>query len=283
MIDFQKSFEFINEKGSSLEKARLSCILQGNEPAGDVRREFNQLQNRDGGFPFGMLKGNLSTVNETTVALWWMEELDLLSSVFAQQAFGYLLSTQQADGSWDEDARIAQYDLPPWILLGDSKTRLYLSAYAAYWFAVGGYKHLPAFRKALHYLIRNQDPSGRVHGYLHTTWIAAAVFLMAGERYVTMANLALQALYARPLADWDDSQVAWALDCLSKAGLPQDHPFVEASLIELPNRQKPDGSWASEEGEDSALSATIQVLKVLHRYALVPPGLADLPAGEGKV
>jgi hypothetical protein len=278
MIDFQKSIDFVREKGSNLEKARLDCILRGRAVSSDVLGEINELQNRDGGFPFAMISGNLSTVNETTVALWWMEELNLLSSVIAQQAYGYLLSTQQTDGSWDEDMRIAQYELPPWILLGDQKTKLYLSAYAAYWFAVGGYKHLPAFRKALHLLIRNQDQSGRVYGYVHTTWIAAAVFLLAGERYSPVARLAIQALFARPLVDWDDSQIAWALDCLSKAGLPHNEPVVEGGLDELSHRQNDDGSWATEDGGDSAVSATIQVLKVFHRFGLISLEKPDPPA-----
>ncbi len=283
MVDFHKAIDYVNEKGSSLEKARLDCILNTTAPSSEVRQEISELQNLDGGFPFAMVAGNLSTVNETTVALWWMEELDLLSWVIAQQAYGYLLSTQQSDGGWDEDVRIAQYDLPPWILLGDPKTKLYLSAYAAYWFAVGGYKHLPAFRKALHLLIRNQDQSGRIYGYTHTTWIAAAVFLMAGERYSPVARLAIQALSLRPLADWDDSQIAWALDCLGKAGLPRDHPFMEGGLAEMTHRQKDDGSWAAEEGEDSAVSTTIQVMKVLKRYGPITPEKPDAPAEPHKI
>jgi hypothetical protein len=282
MIDFQKSVEFVSKKGSGLEKARLDCILHNTTPSSEIQEEIGELQNRDGGFPFAMVAGNLSTINETTVALWWMEELDLLSSVIAQQAYGYLLSIQQSDGGWDEDMRIAQYDLPPWILLGDQKTKLYLSAYAAYWFAVGGYKHLPAFRKALHLLIRNQDQTGRIYGYVHTTWIAAAVFLMAGERYSPVARLAIQTLSTRPVADWDDSQIAWALDCLSKAGLPQDYPFVEGGLSELANRQNNDGSFASEDGDDSAVSATIQVLKVFNRYGLISLAKPDSPAETHK-
>ena len=50
-----------------------------------------------------------------------------------------------------------------------------------------GIQNLPAFRKAIHYLIRNQDKSGKFFGYLHTTWIATGVFLMMGERYATIA------------------------------------------------------------------------------------------------
>ena len=49
-----------------------------------------------------MKKGNLSTLNETTVALWWMEEMILLTSPSANQAFTHLLTAQWEDGSWDD-------------------------------------------------------------------------------------------------------------------------------------------------------------------------------------
>jgi hypothetical protein len=198
-----------------------------------------------------------------------MEELNLLFSPATCDAFAYLLKRQQDNGSWDEDPQIAQYELPPWIQLGDLKTKLYLSAYASYWLAVGGYTHLPAFRRAVHFLIRNQEVSGRFFGYLHTTWIAVGVFLMAGDRYEKIASHGIQALSDKSLHEWADSQIAWTLDCLSRGGLPKSHPFVAQCLEELLPRQKSDGSWASEDGDDFAVSATIQVLKVLKRYSLV--------------
>jgi hypothetical protein len=269
MVNIIKSMSFIGEKGSNLEKARINCILNGTNPKQDIILGFIQLQNEDGGFPFRMVKGNLSTVNETTVALWWMEELDLLSSPNAKQAFAYLLATQQEDGGWDENQQLAQYDLPPWIQVGDLKTRLYLSAYTTYWLAVGGYQTLPAFRKAIHFLLRHQDQSGRIYGYLHNTWIATGVFLMAGDRYAKVASLGIQALADSPLTKWDASQIAWALDCLSRGGLPKNHPFIEECLDELFHRQKADGSWASEDGDAFAVGATIQVLKVFKRYGIL--------------
>ena len=271
-MDIGKSITFVHDKGSNLEKARLDCILHGTRPAENVLQDFLPLQNADGGFPFGMLKGNLSTVNETTVALWWMEELDLFTSPSANQTFQYLIDIQHPDGSWDEDPRLAQYDLPPWIQLGDVKTQVYLSAYATYWLAVAGYMKQPAFRKAIHYLIRNQDKDGKFYGYLHTTWIATAVFLRAGDRYADIARLGMQALSGKKLSEMADSQIAWALDCLSAGGLLKSHPFIERCLWELFHRQKPDGSWASEDGETFAVGATIQVLKVFKRYNLFPGG-----------
>ena len=60
------------------------------------------LQYGDGGFPFGMKKGNLSKINETTVALWWMQEMNLLTSPSANQVFTHLLTAQWEDGGWDD-------------------------------------------------------------------------------------------------------------------------------------------------------------------------------------
>lgn len=259
----------IGEKGSSLEKARINCILHGKQAEQDVIQGFIQLQNVDGGFPFGMQKGSLSTINDTTVALWWMEELDLFASPSSMNAITYLLAIQHDDGSWEESTQLAPYDLPPWIQLGDLKTRLYLTACAAYWLAVGGYCSIPAFRKATHFLLRHQEPSGRLYGFWHTTWITLGVFLMAGKRYENVVNLGLQALSDLPLPEWEDSQIAWALDCLSKGGLPKTHPFIDACLQELFHRQKADGSWASEDGASYAVSATIQVIKTFKRYGLL--------------
>jgi hypothetical protein len=92
---------------------------------------------------------------------------------------------------------------------------------------------------------------------------------MAGDRYAKVASLGVQALASMPLSEWDDSQIAWALDCLSRGGLPKKHPFIEACLNQLFHRQKMDGSCASEDGEGSAVGATIQVLKVMKRYGLL--------------
>jgi squalene cyclase len=275
MIDTHRAEDYIYSRGSDLEKARVSCVLHGVKAETEVIQRFIELQNDDGGFPFEMHKENLSTINDTTVALWYLEELDLLFSEAARRAFSYLLSTQKADGSWNEDLRINQYELPPWIKLDDPKTILYLSAYATYWLAVGGYSGAPNFRKATHFLIRNQDQSGKFFGYVHTTWIACGFFLLSGDRYRNVAELGIQYLRNQNLSDWDDSQVAWAADCLSKGGLPEDHPFIRDCLSELMQRQKSDGSWSSEDGEAFSVGATIQALKVIKRYSRLTFGGMD--------
>ena len=265
-MDITKSIVFVEERGSDLEKARIGQILCGQKPEADILQCFAALQNEDGGFPYDMVQGNLSAVDNVLVALWWMDELGILKSPIADKAVGYLLAVQREDGSWDEDPSIAQYDLPPWISPGDLQTRLYLSSYAAYWLAVIGYGTQAAFQKVLEFLRKHQDETGRFRGYLHTTWIATSAFLMAGPQYSEVVEKGLQALMNKPLAEWEASQIAWALDCLGKAGLQENHPFTQKCLVELLNRRRPDGSWSSEDGETFAVVATIEALKVFKLY-----------------
>jgi squalene cyclase len=268
-MDIARAIAFIEEKGSSLEKARFRRLLHGVPPEPSVTLPFTELQNTDGGFPYAMTKGNLSTIDDTLVALWWLDELGMLDSPAAEQATAYLLAVQQDDGGWDEDPALAQYDLPPWISPGDLHARLYLSAYAAYWLAAMGYVAQPALQRALDFLLQHQDERGKFYGYLHTTWIATSVFLMAGQPYSVFAGKGLQVLLDRPLAEWADSQIAWALNCLGKAGLPKGHPLVDKCLAELWQRQRPDGSWSSEDGATFDVGATLGAVKVFKHYGLL--------------
>jgi hypothetical protein len=121
----------------------------------------------------------------------------------------------------------------------------------------------------LDFLLQHRGESGKFYGYLHTTWIATSVFLMAGSQYLEIVESGLRVLVDRALTEWEASQIAWALDCLGKAGLPDSHPFVERCLAELLNRQRPDGSWSSEDGEAFAVGATIGALKALKRYGFL--------------
>jgi hypothetical protein len=245
-------------------------ILYALQPEPGIIQSFVALQNGDGGFPCGMMPGDLCTVDNTLVALWWMDELEMLESPAAGKAFEYLLAVQRDDGGWDENPAIAQYDLPPWVIPGDLRTRLYLSAYSAYWLAIGSYKSYPAFQKALDFLLNHQDETGKVYGYLHTTWITTSVFFMAGQPYAEVAGKGMHVIMAKPISEWASSQISWALDCLGRAGLSKYHPFIERCLAELIRRQDSEGKWSSEDGEDYAVGATIEALKVLKHYGFLP-------------
>jgi squalene cyclase len=270
-MDVAESVSFIEENGTDLEKARARHILYGAKPEPDAVQPFTDLQNADGGFPFGLARGNPSTLNHTHAALLRLDELGMLDSATADRAFAYILQAQRDDGGWDEDASIAAYGPLPWASPGEFRARIYLSSQSAFWLAVGGYSGRPGFHRALDFLREHQEESGRFRGFLHSTWIATSVFVIAGDRYAEVARKGLEALMAEPLSDWVDSQISWALQCLGRAGLPKDNPFVEKGLAELARRQRADGRWTSEDGEARTVGAVIEALKVLKHYDVPPP------------
>ncbi len=276
--DLTASILFVDEHGSLLEKARLLRILMNEKPSKAVYEKLLSLQNPDGGFPSRPRAGSASSVDSTLTALWQLDELGMFEMEPARRALGFLMHMQRAYGGWDENPGLPAHDLPPWIRPGETATRMYLSAYAAYWLGLGGPDFRETFQKGVAFLAAWQGPTrrdaagqpegeplapGQLPGYLHNNWLGASAFLMAGKEYERNARLAVDYLLSQRFENWEDSQIAWALDCLVRAGLPAKHPFVQAGLEALRQRRAPDGSWASEDGPAFAAAATVGAIKVL--------------------
>jgi hypothetical protein len=263
------SQSFIAKNGTDLENARLQYILYGSVPNPDVLNSFTRLQNEDGGFPCGLQVGSPSSLERTHLSLWWLEELGTLNSIEVDNAIEFLVRKQRDDGSWDENLALPRQCLPPWIIPGDLLTILYLTAYSAYWLGVSGRREHPAFQEALDYLIEYQDDTGEYLGYLHTTWLATSAFIMACDQYSSTANRGMLALMDRPLSEYEASQLTWLLNCFSTAGMSRGHHVATHFLIKLRQMRRPDGSWASEDGDIHAVDSTIESLRALKCYGIL--------------
>jgi hypothetical protein len=268
-LDLNKAIQFVSENGTILEQARLLRILMGVEPSIEAYQKLLDSQNPDGGFPSRPRPGSQSALDSTLTALWQFDELGLWHLTAAQRSMDFLAAMQQPDGGWDENPELPEHDLPPWIRPGEQATRLYLSTYALYWLAVRGKRPLPVFQRGAAYISTQQQPGGRIPGYMHNNWLGAAVFQLGGESYAHNAARSLAYMQSIPFSDWEDSQIAWALECLTRAGLPGEQPFMRAMLAELVRRQAADGSWAAEDGPSFAASATVGALKVLNQHGLI--------------
>jgi hypothetical protein len=256
-----------------LEKARMRQVLYGAAPDPALIEAFVQPQNPDGGFPCGRIPGHPSAVHATLNALLRLDELGVMDTPPGQRALGYLRAVQRADGGWDEDLALARYDLAPWIRPGDLRTRLYLSTYAAYRLILDRGSDDPATQAALPFLRRHRSETGRFYGFLHSTWIGASVFAMAGPPYDRLAAQSLYFLWTIPLSEWSVEDLCWALNCLGRAGVSRAYLFVGQGLDELSRRQQADGSWSGSAGD------TLQALKALQRYGPLAPSQSP-PAGE---
>lgn len=112
-MDLSKSIAYVEENGTRLETARMKHILYDLQPEPEDIRSFIELQNPDGGIPYGRKKGNLSAIGVTLTILWWLDDLGMLESLFTVNASKNIVETQHDDGSWDEDPLINHNNRPP--------------------------------------------------------------------------------------------------------------------------------------------------------------------------
>lgn len=264
-IDINRALLFIDEHGNLQDKARLLFLMLGEVPPGNITRPLLEKQNPDGGFPSRPRGENISSVDSTLTALWQLNEVGALGSREAQRAIQFLADTQKADGAWDENPALPLHDLPPWIVPGQQATINYLTSYSAYWLALTNFSDQARVKKALDLLASQQKDNGEIPGYMHSQWIATGAFMLAGK-YQNEVDRSLEYLQSRPPDTWENSQIAWALDCLGGAGLSQEHPLISTLLNELVHRQEDGGSWSSEDGPAYAVSATISALKAIKRF-----------------
>jgi hypothetical protein len=279
-VNLDQAIFYIDQHGTILEKARLLYLLMEVEPSPEVYMKLLSLQNPDGGFPSRPKGASPSSIDSTLTSLWQLDELGMFAHPAAQSALGYLANMQHPDGSWDENPALPQHDLPPWIQPGSQATILYLTVYAAFWLGVRSSLRSPAapqdeisaaFVRALAFIAQQQETEGKIPGYFHNSWMGISALLLGSDAYAQPAARGIAYLSGLPDSEWEDSQLAWALDCLSRAGLLADHPLVRPLLTSLIQRQSAEGSWASEDGPANAASATVNALKVIKRLTSLPP------------
>lgn len=277
-----KALSLVELRGSFMDRVRAQAVIEGQRPGSQAVDLLLSNQDPCGGFYHGWLHNLVKSqenpgpseqpqvpgISPTLDALWWMDDLDMLRLAPAQLALGYLADNQCPDGGWDEAPVGPHLTVPPWAEAGNPAARTYLTAYASYWLLRVDRQHSTHVKKALDYLCLTRQETGWYQGFAHSTWIIIAALALARGLEAREVERGLVTLSSRPLSLWADSQLAWALDCLTSAGLTAARTFVGKAATELVNRQAPDGSWSSEDGPDFMVTATISSAKALKRLGL---------------
>lgn len=274
-FDWRATIFAIDQNGTELERARLRGILGRPRPDTKIVRTIEARQNEDGGFPHQMAAGRISTIDATITALEWIWDLGLADSPYAERGCTFLLSTQRPDGGWDEPPGLLRYAPPPRLLPGDPRVRCRATALVAFWLARAGYRD-DATRRAVAYAAARQAPDGRVLGFREATWVLAAASAMLDGPGSAAAGRALESLAAVPDDRWSPVALAGMLDALGVAGWSRAVPVVGRGLTRLCALVRPDGTWASDEGEAYHMDVTLAALRVLVFHGAVAP-----PAGVG--
>lgn len=261
-MDTDKAISFVMSNGDRLELARLNNIMGEEFDRQEIMQGFSDLQNPDGGFPFGDRKGFPSCLSNTTQAIHTFLELDLSDSEPAIRSLDYLFANQTGEGSWEENPQVMPLDPPFWDIPGDPRTTVWLTADITDMLVRLGRKD-ERIELAVEFLKGSQASDGKFRGFIHPTWIAAAIFGKNGFDDKAVWNDAIAYLGTLEFDDWDASSIAWCLDCLWTGGADAGSGLWVRLSERLRSLQLENGSWELTDGEEYRVRTTIAVLAML--------------------
>ena len=125
----KRGLDYINANGSDHTKAIGNAIVNP-DTVDEALIELRPFQNADGGWR-GMdsdMKGPVSTISCTWVAMQWLSCLNQLDSECLKKTVDFLKKVQNENGYWDEPEAIVEYDPPPWMVPGEYENQLWLTS-----------------------------------------------------------------------------------------------------------------------------------------------------------
>jgi len=268
-MDAEEAIAYVQARGDAVERARLAAILWDEPPSETALRELAALQKPDGGFAYWVRE--VSNVCDTAFVLQWFDDLQVYRGPIVDPACRFLLDRQQADGGWDEVEAVRALNPPEWMVPGRIETRVWLTACCAHVLLRFGYAEAEGTTCPTDFLLAHSGERGRLAGYLRATWIALPMLALYPGADSEPFRRALGVVEASFSPDWDGAYLAWLLHCLRDARVAADHPLVARCLADLERKQRPDRSWAPEEGEgeEHAVNATVSALRALKEYGRI--------------
>lgn len=268
--NINKAIQFIRNKGSELDNAKLNVILDE-----DLERSQQQIldyftlqQNSDGGFPYKKIRKNISTINHTTVALMSLIDYGLEDTDIVQEGIEFFIRMQTDDGNWDEPEALKEFNPPVWDSPGDLNSQIWLTMNVCHLLIRLGMIPSPYLNNGVNFVLKHRDEQGKIKGYLHSNWIAIAVFGVLEGSNSKLAKTFIEIIEKNKVNLLGSSDLIWCLKCMLDGGVTEEHQLVKEMITSLFDNQRKDGSWASVDGLDFDIESTLAAIQVVKRLEL---------------
>ncbi|HEY8474049.1 MAG TPA: squalene--hopene cyclase [Natronosporangium sp.] len=273
-VDLEAAIGFVVAHGDDVDRARLAYLRTGAEPAPELLAVAEAGQIAGAGWP-GEQGGVIASIDATCFRLAELDDLGALGRPPVRQALDWLAATQRPDGTWEEDAALAE-DAPPWARPGDEAARLYLTANAAFWLSAAGLAARPAgprdtrvggayagvVRRAADLLAGCLREDGSWPSFLVTGWLGAAV-LYAQHKFYEAARMRL--VLEKRLPEMTAADVAWLACALRRLGLDDHDPLLVGARNRLAETQRTDGCWPSDDGDAFTVHTTLMAIRACRK------------------
>jgi Prenyltransferase and squalene oxidase repeat len=268
MVDIDGAIGYVVAHGDQVDRARLSWLRSGVAPQPDVLAKVELGQLSDGGWP-GFWGAGRPSVDATCFRLSELDDLGALDRPPAKRALAWLIGRQRPDGTWEEDEALAD-DAPEWARPGDPEARLYLTANAGFWLAVGGSPepppdpvaaaHAAAVARATQAFRAAMREDGSWPSYLIAGCLGGALLFHSGWFYEAAQ---IQVLLAERVPDMTPADAAWLAVAFRRVGMSADDWLMVAARKRLTETQRTDGGWPSDDGPAFDVHTTLAAIRAL--------------------
>jgi hypothetical protein len=285
MVDIDAAVGYVVSHGDPVDRARLSWLRTKATPPPDILERAESGQVAGGGWPASR-GSEVASIDATCFRLAELDDLGALGRPAARRALAWLASRQRPDGTWEEDAALAD-SAPPWARPGDPEARLYLTANAGFWLAVGGSAPGPApevgagpgvpgagdpaavpessgyaevVARATQAFRATLREDGSWPSYLVTGWLGGAMLFHAGWFY---ESARIQVLLAGRVPEMSAADVAWLAAAFRRVGMSPEDWLMVAAHKRLGETQAVDGGWPSDDGPAFDVHTTLTAIRGL--------------------
>jgi hypothetical protein len=273
MVDIDGAIGFVVAHGDQVDRARLSWLRSGVPPQPDILAKAEMGQAPEGGWP-AFWGGDRASIDATCFRLAELDDLGALDRPPARRALDWLAGRQRPDGYWEEDETLAD-SAPPWARPGDPEARLYLTANAGFWLAVGGAAgssgadspvapqlapYAEVVARATQTFRASMREDGTWPSYLIAGWLGGALLFHAGWYYEAAQ---IQVLLAERVPDMTPADVAWLAVAFRRVGMSVDDSLMVAARKRLTETQRTDGGWPSDDGAAFDVHTTLAAIRAV--------------------
>ncbi|BFH60460.1 MULTISPECIES: prenyltransferase/squalene oxidase repeat-containing protein [Paenibacillus] len=255
-MSLSKSIEYVKQNSTDpFDIVRLKNILDRKIPDDEELVGLIKSQRQDGSWSPFWAKDS-SSLDATCYRLAMLEQAGIKTHPVIERAIEFITKQMNEMGYFEEN-NIPIDMCPPWVMPGDIKARLYLTANCGFW--INHYSS-NIDNRIITYLREHIDINGNINSYLHTNWLIGGLFYSLG--LFKEAEAIFQCL-CEQFPKLSSDNLAWLINTLIVSGVNNEEEIIKKSITRLIELRNNDGSWSSDDGSLKDIHTTIESIRAL--------------------